>query len=555
MFGPIGSTALMEIGPQLNATSVVIENPDQIFLVEATVQSGAGDAETLGGRMAFARGEAPLMGSEGDPSTAGQSTLRWSDRPYITEPTDLPPDTYYEARATQPLSITRNIMIAPVTTVDGAQRASVVLENGDGALSSTIVSQAIDGQPVTVKVGSEGLAYDEFVAPFVGSGVQFQSDERTVTLLLRDNSYLLDVPVQPNRYAGTGTYEGTSDMEGTPIPLLMGKCRNVEPRLVDPANQIYQVNDGAVQAITAVYDQGVALTDQGDTGDLYSGSTTSGNYRTDESRGLFQIETTPTGRITADAEGDDGDGYVSTIAEIALRLLRDKAGTPARYFNLGSFASLALDVTGTAGIYLRDVTSGREVLSRLMRGIGAIWYCNRAGQITVKRMAAPSESDIAIELDVNNVIRLRKIALPSGIYPPTWRWMINFQRNWTVQTSDLAGSVTTSRRQFLELSWRTANASDTSVQTKHLNATDAGPIDSYLDEEADAASLASDLQSLHGPDRQMFEATVDSRGLDVEMNDSVRLAWPEFQLNNQAFRAWPLREDMRNRETTLLLWG
>src|SRR5262245_39679992 len=47
-------------------------------------------------------------------------------------------------------------------------------------------------------------------------------------------------------------------------PFVVGSVLNVEPVLVDPFRLVYQLHDGALQAISAVRDGGVPLTFFGD---------------------------------------------------------------------------------------------------------------------------------------------------------------------------------------------------------------------------------------------------------------------------------------------------
>ena len=120
----------------------------------------------------------------------------------------------------------------------------------------------------------------------------------------------------------------------------------------------------------------------------------------------------------------------------------------------------------------------------------------------------------------------------------------------------MGASVTATVRQFLGKEWRTNNATDAAVSLKYPSAIDAGPVDSYLDVEADAHSAAASLLALHKADRAMYEATVSTIGLESEMGSTVHLTWPSFGLESgQYFRAFPLRENLRDRLVTLILWG
>src|SRR5215211_4700481 len=79
------------------------------------------------------------------------------------------------------------------------------------------------------------------------------------------------------------------------LPVL-----NVQPVLLDPARLIYQYNDAA-GGVNAVFDSGAAVyAYAGDAADLFTGTVPAGQYRTDNSRGLFQLGSRPVGTVTCD---------------------------------------------------------------------------------------------------------------------------------------------------------------------------------------------------------------------------------------------------------------
>lgn len=526
------------------------------YLVEVDVQTGSGESDVVGGIGAFAIGGAPISGSTGTPGDASKDTLRFSDVGYITRPADQPANTLFESRAVNPGVIDRRISLSPESRVSGTQRVDFELANEDGSLDPAIANNAVEGQDVRVLVGNVDAAYADFVEVWKGQATGWDNDGKRVRIACRDSSYLMENPVQTSLYAGTGGVDGDADLTGTPKPLGFGKCVNVSPVLIDAANLIYQIHDGSIQSIDDVFDNGVALTLDADTTDLYTGSTTAGQYRSDISKGLFQLGSSP-GVITVTFEGDDASGYVEKIPDIALRILQERASVNSTYIDADSFASLATAVSGKGNIYINDATSGGEVMDTLMRGVGAYWFTRRNGQFKVQRLAEPDPNASALDLDPINVLDLRRVQMPASIMPPHYRRTVGYNRNWTVQPGEgLAGAVTDARRKFLAVDWRTTVNTDVTVQTKHPLAQAPDLLQSNLDSKADADTLAAALMALHGPDRAMYEVELDSTGLAVEMGDTVKLTWPRFGLTNAGFfRAFPIRDDNQRRKTTLLLWG
>jgi hypothetical protein len=230
-------------------------------------------------------------------------------------------------------------------------------------------------------------------------------------------------------------------------------------------------------------------------------------------------------------------------------------GLESRYRDDGSFDSLASLVDGPGGIYIRDAMTARDILDKLLKGIGAYWYARRDGRVAVARLREPDTTESVLSLDELNILKLRRMTLPGALNPPHWRRRVGYRKTWTDLTGDFASSVPDSEVQELTETWRVTADSDSSVQTTHALAQDPPLLGSHLDEKADADALATRLLNLHKAERSMYEVQLDSRGVQVEMGNNVRITYGRFGLSGQAFRAWPVREDPRRRQITFALWG
>jgi hypothetical protein len=86
-----------------------------------------------------------------------------------------------------------------------------------------------------------------------------------IVFRLRDKQYLFTVPALTTRYAGTNVlplgFEGMpADVMGKVKPVVLGAVFNVPAVLVNTSKLTYQVNDGPLASVGAVYDSGLALT-------------------------------------------------------------------------------------------------------------------------------------------------------------------------------------------------------------------------------------------------------------------------------------------------------
>lgn len=524
------------------------------YLIEISAYRGG--EQRSGGLWTLTEG--PLSAVAGGVGVTGtQITLRYADLHWMGDPTDPDqPNVFYEGRATLPLVMERIMPLLPEEERRvQRQFGAIEIANGDGALDSITQALAVDGRQVRVLFGEYFGAYADYAVVADALGTGWESSDLSVRLNLRDRSYSLDLPVQANLYAGTGSAEGTAEIEGKPKPLCYGRARNVTPVLIDPTNLIYQVHDGAIHAVDGVFDRGAALTDSTDDAANYAAlvslSVSAGQFATARAVGLLKLGSSPDGQITADVRGDADPDYVDTLDTIAIRVLRDRALVDARYINAATFAGAAV-IAGEMGFYLSEPASTADVLNLLLSSVGGWWGAARDGRIRAGRLSAPEDRTPVLYLDQYDILAMEPEEAPA----PRWRQRVAYKLNWTPQTSDLAASVTAARRQFLTEAARVVSASDGPTKLRHLNALDPDPLPTLYEDGSDAESLASYLLALHSPDRRIFRITLKRVGYLLDLNSFIHVTWPRLGLAaGKKFAVIGISEDATNDETALRIWG
>lgn len=335
--------------------------------------------------------------------------------------------------------------------------------------------------------------------------------------------------------------ESGASLEGRPKPLCFGKCLNVTPVQVNPSLLIYQVHDGPIQAIDAVYNRGVALG--------------GGQYTVDLLRGTFTLLQSPGegGAITADVRGDALGGYVSTVAGIVRRVVATYGPLAAADLDAASFTALDGAVPATVGLYAADQRTILDVLDELVNSIGAFYGFDRGGKFEVGLFSPPSEEKpAAATFGPAEILEIE--ALPTEL--PAWRQRVGYERNWTVQTGDqLAGSVSEERKAFLAEEVRLAVADDETVKTKFLLALDPEPLPTLLADKSAAEVEANKLLDLYGRRREMYRVTVKTQPYRLELGDQVALDYTRFGLAARLFRIVGLEERADVNRVTMELWG
>lgn len=508
---------------------------------------------------------APVAAPDRPGAVAGAAVpvLRVSDRGWIGEPSDsIAPNAAYPGRLVEPPALEAVVPIYP----DAERRLAVSagelrLANGDGALDGLAGDWSVAGRTVTLRRGphrrpvTAPFAEMVAVASLRASAAAVGTD--TLALPLRPAAADLDVPAC-NAYTGAGGAEGPATLAGQNKPRLYGRRRNVAPILVEPGLLLYQLHDGPMQAIDAVRDRGVALTNAGDLASyaaLAGAAVSAGTYRTCLAAGLFRVGATPS-LLTADAQGDNAAGTggynAGTATSIARKLLSGLAGVSSWVPERWTWP------TGEAGLYLTGGTIA-DAMTALAGGVAGWWGTDASGAYQGGQLAAPEALPVSLYLEpFMFAAPPEELGTPRA---PWWRVRVGARALGVTQSAEqLAGSVTAADRQLYGQPYTLATAFDAAVSASFPLAEDAPPVVSAFDLVSDAQSLADQLLALFKRPRRMFQ---------VRMRPGAGgIAWPTLQLGACVSLRWPQRQALasgrallvvgvssRGDAATLTLWG
>lgn len=420
--------------------------------------------------------------------------------------------------------------------------------NADGAYDAIMPLYNFDGRSVSIRYGEKrwddirGIWVDpvdaSLVTLFDGIAKTPTLDEYRLSIPLRDASYWLERKLQRNTYGGTGGADGVAALKGIGKPKLRGVGYNITLTLIDETNNTYAVSDGPA-TFEAVYEAGgETITFQADTGDLWTGTTSAGQYRTDVSRGFIQFGTTPTSTPTVDATGYfPTAGLVTNVAQIARYLLAEDTAMPSGYIDTASFAAADALYPYEAGFYWApgDETTGVDAVGQVLASFGAGLAPATDGSLGIVALRAPPVSPtISGTYGTDTIISCEVRALPDAVAPPCWRIRVGYARNHTIQNDQFSGSITETHQLFVGTELRLATAEDTDVSTYWRNANDHPTIGGGLTTEADAQEVADDLLALWGVPRWQFDVVVPlATGLNdgIEIGDYVDITYPNHALS------------------------
>ncbi|WP_085885716.1 hypothetical protein, partial [Oceanibacterium hippocampi] len=451
-----------------------------------------------------------------DRAAGATTTLRYSMRGFTSGPSDSVANTHYEGRLASPFRFSQSMFQAGA--LGGRSEPSfgtIRLINLDGGLDG-LADMAIDGREVTVRAGGIGFGYDDFLTILSATAEGWRFTETEVELAIQDQVIALDRPLQETLFDDTA-----GDLEGQPLPVALGICRNVTPRLIDAAGLVYKVADGAVEAIPAVYDGGVALT--------------GGSAPTlDLANGEFTLAASPAQEITCDVTGQTfGGGSAPVTAGAIIRALLVEYGGLTDPDDLvpADFAALEADNDAAIGLYIPDSRTIPAILDDIIRTIGGFYTFDRQRRFSLGVLKGPNVGSYVAAFGETEIVTLSRRDLPDDLAPIVWRWRVGYRRNWTVQTSGLAGAVTDERRAFLAEETRVQTAEDASVRTASPLAAEPPLVPALYDGAADAAAEAARLLALFGVPRFIYEVRVKALGYRLRLNDTVRVTYGRYGLD------------------------
>lgn len=502
--------------------------------------------------------------------TAASGTIYASDIGYRTLSSDAGGVVPYPPVLEAAFAIDRRINLEPSAPAAGAAWGAISLDNTGGRFNAIAATQNSDGRGVRIATGAKtwdtarGLWLDLTKAInqplFYGIAEPWTLGVDTLDIPLRDATYWLEKPVQSNLYDGSGTYGGSADMKGKPKPKTRGGTNswpvcNVAPVLIDPANLIYQYSDGPGTVVRLYEGADLNITFQADTANLYVGATTAGKYRTDNSRGLFQLGSLAQRQITADVTGQfPTAGVVTTGAAIARYLLSEDGALPGGYLDTATFAAIDASYPYTSGIYIApdDGIDAINAAAFMVAGWGGKIFPKRDGTLSIFAPRTPSgASGYYARLGTNTVVACTPASLPPILYPPPYRIRVGFQRAWAVQTSGLSPIAPASRQSFVAQAWRSDSASSAAIIAAYRRPNDPPIIESALLASTDISTIATDLMNTWGPRRRLYDVTVPViTGINLEIGNTVLLTYPLDDLRNGA-PALIVGEQFRSQDSTI----
>lgn len=245
---------------------------------------------------------------------------------------------------------------------------------------------------ITIDAGPETAS--TFARLFTGTVAGDSIADGVFTFTIADLSTRLDKPFCTARFAGNGGIEGGEEAEGRTKRRSIGRVFNVEGRLLDAANSIFEFGDPAfaLTSWSALRDKGrggpfSVLPWQGSIAATFAALQASapvqGGGVVAPSIACAKWWTEPSGPLTADFVGTSGTGGSLAAAALIDGIAASFSGP--RVDELAAAVALRPAV---AGIHVADeTTTGAQMIDRLALGSSLIWVAAPEGVIRLRAWA------------------------------------------------------------------------------------------------------------------------------------------------------------------------
>jgi hypothetical protein len=244
----------------------------------------------------------------------------------------------------------------------------------------------------------------------------------------------------------------------------------------------------------------------------------------------------PAGLVTADAASS-----INTATTITQTLL-GFAGLSSGDWSAADFTQLTTDQPAVLELWTGpdDHLTVSDGVEYIIKGVGGWWGFDRTGIFRCAIIKDPSSGSSAATITdpapglTGDIVGDGIQCLPlqgstAGQSLASYQTVLQYSKNYSVQTSDLANRVTDSARTGFAKLYYDTTVTDASVQTKHKLAR-RRVVQTCFSSATDVATECTRLQALWGADRKYYEFAlpISATNLQRDLGQVFTLKSPRF---------------------------
>lgn len=449
-----------------------------------------------------------------------ETTLYFSNRNYITLPTDTPANIAYIPIVNTSLTYSESISLS----------GSPSLSYGDISLNNTngeydyLSDYVWAGRQISIFVGNPLDIRDNFTKIYSGivEDIAFQ-DRSTINLSIRDMTQKLNTPMHSATVGGTGANKEAL------LPLLFGEVFNITPISINTVLLKYMIHNGPIERIIEVRDNGVPLVE-------------GIGYMSDNSLGTFWLLHPPVGIITCSAQGYQKtinaygnltDGYAYTVGKI-IQLIITQYGEnkilPAG-IDLNSFLDFEALHPMAVGLYINNNTNVISACQDLADSVGAQFTSTRTGLVTLLKINIPTTTAGSKSITDNSIIQNELAISAKSIVRSAVK--LGYCKNYTIQTTLLTGIPEANKLLFTE-QYLLLNVVDEGIKTLYKQSAEPEIKNTLMitNSAGHVTTEATRLLNLWKVPRFTFRISCTADFLPTKLGEMVKLTHNRFGLQS-----------------------
>lgn len=400
-----------------------------------------------------------------------ETPVRLADRPYRDGV------QIWDARIAGGVSWSASLNVADSTARTG--HGDVEIDGGDDELVDWPTS-VWHGRQIRILVGDISWPAANMVEVARGHIDRLSSRKAgRYNLVWRDEAERMRAPVATRKLLDAWPQvvaDGYQVQKDAILPLCFGEAFNVPALLIHPGEHRYQVNDGQIEAVLEVRDNGAPVA-----------------FTADLAAGTYTLAAKPTGEVCSDIQGAKPSAWIATAPEIAATLATQYGDA---YWRLDPSEIATLpSLPQPLGLWLDGQARVWDTVQSVAASVGCAALIDRAGKLSmapITTSGTPVATVTATDIKANTFIIEDQPA-------PAAKVRLGYGRNHAARASGLAAGLTEEGRTALSTEYLFAEAVDTTLAADWRLPLDADDEDSLLIVEADAAAEAARRLAVRGP--------------------------------------------------------
>lgn len=398
-------------------------------------------------------------------------------------------------------------------TLDGSSSVSfgdIEVHNIGGELDEWLNYVWVNRR-IEISVGDITWARTDFLTIFDGviEDIGFKSST-SIAIKLRNKLERLNMAVSETELGGT-----TANQDEL-LPYVFGEVFNITPLFIDNATLKFKVNNGPIEDIIEVRDNGVPV-----------------SFTKQLSVGEFTLNRQPFGRVTCSVQGlKDGTTFLKTVPSIIKYLVLNLGDNDNQFeaseVDDAAFTASESETPQPVGIYLSQRENLLDVCEQLARSVGSQMVINREGKLQLIKVTLPL-SGTPFDITTNDI--LEDTLTPTEKLEVIASYKIGYCKNWTIQ-ENLETGIPQNHKSLYAKEWLNKISKDSTVKSQYRLTNVPQQNDTYLLKGTDALAEANRILNIYKSPRFIFEFEGGPRLIQLYIGDHVRITYPRFGLSS-----------------------